>query len=217
MWPVYFASVLHRLAQLLSVVFHPLLIPTYLVAVLGYGFPAELLPLTAAARGQVLLLVWLITFGLPALATWLLVRSGRISSVELRERRQRPLPLLLTVLAFGAATALPAYGPAYRAPLLTVVLGAMTAAALLTWLITFWWKISAHGVGLGGAAGLLTWLLLRPYPTGGAGLAWWLGALLTAAAVAGARLRLRAHTPAQVAAGLLLGGLVALLSGLGFS
>ncbi|GAB2946607.1 hypothetical protein GCM10027048_09470 [Hymenobacter coalescens] len=208
---------LYRLAQLLSVVFHPLLIPTYLVGVLAYGLPAELLPLTAAARGQVLLLVGLITFWLPGLATWGLVRSGRISSVELAERRQRPLPLLLTAASFAAATALTLYAPAYRAPLLSLLLGAMTTAALLTFLITFWWKISAHGVGMGGALGLLTALLLRPYPLGAAGAAYWAAALLLAGAVAWARLKRRAHTPAQVAAGLLLGGVVALLGGWAFS
>ncbi len=198
------------LATFLSAVFHPLLVPSYLVAVLAYGFPAALLPLEAAARWQVLLLVWGLTFWLPGLAVWLLVRSGRVSSVELYERRQRPLPLLLAATAFAAATALTMWVPAYRAPLLVLVLGGITAAVLLTLLVTFWWKISAHGVGLGGAVGLLTLLLVRPYPTDGRAAGWLLLALLAATAVFWARLRLQAHTPAQLWAGLGLGAALVL-------
>jgi hypothetical protein len=203
------------LAKLLSAVLHPLLVPSYLVAVLAYGFPPALLPLSGEARWQALLLVWGLTFWLPGLAVWLLVRSGRVSSVELYERRQRPLPLLLAATAFAAATALVAWVPALRAPLLPLVLGGITAAVLLTLLITLWWKISAHGVGLGGAVGLLALLVARPgfYPTDERA-AWWLAAaVLAAAAVFWARLRLQAHTPAQLWAGLGLGA--ALVLGVG--
>ncbi|MBC6700578.1 hypothetical protein [Hymenobacter sp. BT190] len=203
------------LATLLSAVLHPLLVPSYLVAVLAYGFPAALLPLNADARWQVLLLVWGLTFWLPGLAVWLLVRSGRVSSVELYERRQRPLPLLLAAMAFAAATTLTVWAPAYRAPLLTLVLGGITAAVLLTLLVTFWWKISAHGVGLGGAVGLLALLLGRPYPTDGRAAGWLAAAGLAAAAVFWARLRLQAHTPAQLWAGLGLGAALVLAAGLG--
>lgn len=185
------------------------------MAVLAYGFPAALLPLGADARWQVLLLVWGLTFWLPGLAVWLLVRSGRVSSVELYERRQRPLPLLLAATAFAAATTLTVWVPAYRAPLLTLVLGGITAAVLLTLLITFWWKISAHGVGLGGAVGLLVLLLVRPYPTDGRAAGWLAAAGLAAAAVFWARLQLQAHTPAQLWAGLGLGAALVLAAGLG--
>jgi membrane-associated phospholipid phosphatase len=203
------------LATILSSVFHPLLVPSYLVAVLAYGFPPALLPLAAAARWQVLLLVWGLTFWLPGLGVWLLVRSGRVSSVELYERRQRPVPLLLAAGTFAAATALTAWVPAYQAPLLTLVLGGITAAVLLTLFITFWWKISAHGVGMGGAVGLLALLLVRPYPTDGQAAGWLAATGLAAAAVAWARLRLQAHTPAQVWAGLGLGAALVLGVGLG--
>ncbi|AYA38106.1 hypothetical protein D3Y59_14310 [Hymenobacter oligotrophus] len=203
----------NRLAFGLSAVFHPLLVPTYLVLMLAYGMPTALLPLATEARWQLTLWVWLLTFWLPGLGTWLLYRAGRISSVELYERRQRPVPLLLTALGFGAATALLGSTAAYRAPLLLLMLGSITLAVVLTLGITLRWKISAHGVGMGGALGLLLLLVLGPYPIGSCGPRWLLAAGGVAAAVSWARLALRAHTPAQVAAGLGLGAAVALGAG----
>ena len=67
--------------------------------------------------------------------------------------------------------------------------------ALLVTIINGYWKISIHSVGVGG--GLLVLMV-----AGGWGL-WPAG--VAAALVAWARLRLGAHSPAQVAAGLALG------------
>lgn len=202
------------LAQAISVLLHPLLVPTYLLLLLGYGLPGSLgLPPGAVLPVSVPLQVWLLTFVLPGLLIWLLARLGVVSSVELPDRRQRTIPLLLAAACFAAATGLLARQP-LAGPLLSRLFGAITLSVLLTVLITRWWKISAHGVGMGGAIGLIIWLLLLhllPQPLAGV----LLGLLLTAAAaVAWARLRLRAHTPAQVALGLALGTAVAVVVGL---
>ncbi|KAA9331361.1 hypothetical protein F0P96_14030 [Hymenobacter busanensis] len=201
------------LARGLSVVLHPLLVPAYLIAVLLFGLSPAVVPLASAARPWVLSVVALLTFGLPALGTWLLLRAGRISSVELYERRQRPLPLALAGLGFLAATLLVRWHPALYAPVLVQALGGITAALLLTLLVTLWWKISAHGVGMGGAVGMLLWLQLRPALGNSATIYWLFATATLAIAVAWARLYLRAHTPAQVVAGLLAGCAVALASG----
>lgn len=204
----------NRLAYGLSVLLHPLLVPTYLLLLLCYGLPSSLGMVPGAVLPpSVPLQVWLLTFVLPGLLIWLLARRGLISSVELPDRRQRTVPLLIAAVCFAAATVLLAQVPLVG-PLLTRLFGAITLSVLLTTLITRWWKISAHGVGLGGAVGLIIWLLLAHRlapPLGGQLLALM---LLLAAAVAWARLRLRAHTPAQVAAGLTLGAVVAVAVGL---
>ncbi|RTQ53773.1 hypothetical protein EJV47_03295 [Hymenobacter gummosus] len=198
-----------HLAYGLSVLLHPLLVPTYLLLLLGYVLPIGVgqPPLT------LLLQVWLLTFVLPGLLIWLLARLGFITSVELPDRRQRTVPLLIAAACFAAATLLLAQVP-LAGPLLSRLFGAITLSVLLTILITLSWKISAHGVGMGGAVGFLALLLPLPSPAGPAALGWWLIALLAAAAVAWARLQLRAHTPAQVAAGLALGTGVAVAVGL---
>ncbi len=191
---------------------HPLLLPTYLVALLCYAFPGGLeLPTGLAFRGELVLRVWGLTFALPGLLVGLLQLRGHITSVELYERRQRPLPLLIAALAFGAATLHLSTLP--HAGALAHVLLVMTLSALLTLIITLAWKISAHGMGMGGAIGLFAVLgLSQRLPPAQAAL-WLLGTLLLSGAVAWARLRLKAHSPAQVLAGLALGtGVVGLLT-----
>ncbi|MBG8554401.1 hypothetical protein [Hymenobacter guriensis] len=193
------------IAHFLSVAFHPLLVPTYLVLWLVHRMPAEQLPrpwFTVALTAG-------LTFGVPALGTALLYAFGRVSSLQLGERRQRYSPLLLAALSFGAA--------AYLVPQLTgtppqlaLLLAGMALAVTLTFLITFWWKISAHGVGMGGALAMLL-VLWGQHPALPATCLSLSAGLVLAAAVAWARLILRAHTKAQVAAGLLLG----LAAGLG--
>ncbi|QIX61398.1 hypothetical protein HER32_09495 [Hymenobacter sp. BT18] len=202
----------HAAATFLSVVFHPLLVPTYLAALVVIGSTP-----TQSSGSLTLGVVAGCTFGLPALGTGLLYYRGRLESFMLQERRQRYGPLLLTACCFGLATYLVTNSPGVPR-LLPLLLGGMTVAVLLTFLITFWWKISAHGVGMGGA--LATLLMLGRPSWGWAALFGLALGLTAAAAVAWARLALQAHTRAQVWAGLLLGlttGLAVILLGGAFS
>ncbi|SEU02533.1 hypothetical protein [Hymenobacter actinosclerus] len=199
------------LALALSAVFHPLLVPLYLFCVVCYQLPGTAPPPALADRRVVLALVAIGTLALPALGTALLVRLGYADSVELRQRQQRTLPLLLAAVSFGATAGL-LYQPQHPEPLLFWMMAGMALAVLLTLLITLRWKISAHGVGMGGAFGLL--LLLQLSGAAGPAGAWWLaGCAVVAVAVSRARLALDAHTPAQVWAGLALGLSVALAVG----
>lgn len=184
-----------HLATLLSAVFHPLLVPSYLAGLVG---------LQPAQGGSRLWAVVVFTFLLPTGAALLLLRLGRIDSLEMPRRQQRAWPLGLAALSFGTGAGWLYWQ--HAAPALVVGLAGMALAVLLTFLITLRWKISAHGVGMGGAAGLLLALQMQGRLGGG----WVLAAVAVAAAVGWARLELRAHTPAQVWAGLALGLSVAL-------
>ncbi|WP_426489972.1 hypothetical protein [Hymenobacter sp. 102] len=184
-----------RLATLLSAVFHPLLVPSYL---------AGLVELQQASGGSRFWAVVVFTFVLPTGAALLLLRLGRIDSLEMPRRQQRAWPLGLAALSFGAGAGWLHWQ--HAAPALVVGLAGMALAVLLTFLITLRWKISAHGVGMGGAAGLL----LALHQQHRISLEWVLVSAGLAAAVGWARLVLRAHTPAQVWAGLALGLSVAL-------
>ncbi|TGE26486.1 hypothetical protein [Hymenobacter metallicola] len=131
---------------------------------------------------------------------------GHVNSLLLRERAQRPLPLLLGAFSFGVATTV-LYQPRIFDVLLSQIMVGMTLAVFLTFLISLRWKISAHGVGMGGALGLV----LLFHLTGPSTYTVWglLVLVLLAGSVLSARLALDAHTPAEVWAGLSLGiGLV---------
>jgi len=192
----------------LSAAVHPLLVPSYLYYIVCYQLPGVVLYPLLPDRWLVLAVVFVFTFVLPTLVTLVLYWLGVVDSLELRRRRQRPWPLLAAALSFGVAAWLLHRLPITLDALLYYMLLGMTAAVLLTLFVSLRWKISAHGVGVGGAVGLLLIFYIS-------GLAdqealWWLaGSLVLAGAVLSARLELQAHTPGQVWAGLGLGvGLV---------
>ncbi|WP_139924933.1 hypothetical protein [Hymenobacter sp. DG01] len=194
-------------ATALSAVFHPLLVPFYLFYIVCYQLPGVLLLPALPDRWLVLAVVGGFTFALPSLGAAMLVKLGLVDSLEMPLRQQRALPLLLAATSFGAAAWL-LHRPGLFDGLLYQIMAGMTLAVLLTFLITLRWKISAHGVGMGGAVGLLA--LLHLGGTSGVPGVWWLaGTVVTAGAVGSARLALNAHTTTQVWAGLALGaGLV---------
>ncbi|MCB2409204.1 hypothetical protein [Hymenobacter lucidus] len=153
-----------------------------------------------------LAIVFAFTFLLPSLGTGALYWFGHVNSLLLRERAQRPLPLLLAAFSFGVA-AVVLYQPTIFDALLSQIMTGMTLAVFITFLLSLRWKISAHGVGVGGALGLLLLFHLTG-PT--AATIWGLVSMvLLAGSVLSARLALDAHTPGEAWAGLCLGvGLV---------
>ncbi|OWP64672.1 hypothetical protein CDA63_02620 [Hymenobacter amundsenii] len=196
------------LATVLSVVFHPLLVPFYLFYIVCYQLPGVVGHPAAPDRWLVLAIVGGFTLGLPGLGAALLVQFGYADSLELRQREQRAWPLLLAATGFAIAAGLLHRPMVFDVLLFNMMVG-MTLAVLLTLVITLRWKISAHGVGMGGAFGLL--LLLHLGGAAGPAAAGWLaGAAAAAVAVGSARLALEAHSPAQVWVGLALGLGVAL-------
>jgi hypothetical protein len=167
-----------------------------------YQLPGTVWLPALADRWVVLAIVFGFTFLLPTLGTGALYWFGHVNSLMLRERAQRPLPLLLASFSFATAAAV-LYQPAIFDALLNQIMTGMTLAVFLTFLISLRWKISAHAVGMGGALGLLLVLYLTS-PSSHT-----LGGLLVTVVLAGsvlsARLALNAHTPAQAWAGLALG------------
>ncbi|MHA6249450.1 hypothetical protein ACXYMU_16020 [Pontibacter sp. CAU 1760] len=185
-------------AQILSVVFHPLLLPTYLFAVILYYMPASTLTLPFRVRWVVLAMIFFTTCIIPGIAAYSMVRFGHLDSVEMHKREQRGLPLLFTGACY-AVTSYLLYSEAAFDAIFYFVMAIIAASVFLTYIISMFWKISAHGMGMGGALGLLlvlNWLapdamLVKPIAI----------AILLAGAVLSARLHLHAHTPAQVYAG----------------
>jgi hypothetical protein len=196
-------------ALFFSAVFHPLLLPSYLYYVVCYQLPGVVQHPPLPNRLRLVGLVVLFTFVLPTLGTALLLWTGLIKgNLELRERQQRPLPLLLATASYGAATVLLSSTYSPLDPLLRHMIAGMTLTVAFTLLISLRWKISAHGAGVGGTLGLF--VLLCMGSAGDARLVWWLlGSVVVAGAVLQARLKLEAHTVVQAWAGFLLGiGLV---------
>ncbi|GAA1386981.1 hypothetical protein [Catellatospora chokoriensis] len=182
-----------RAAALVSEVLHPGIFSLVLPPAVGA---------VAAGWGGALwgLLACVFTAGIPLLIILGGVRRGRLSNHHMDRREERAAPLGLSVVSVAAGLGLLTFLNA-PAPLRATV-AALGAALAVTTLVNLWWKLSAHAATVSAAAVVLTAAL------GGPGAVSW----LMVAVVCWARLRLGAHDPAQIGAGVLAGAGSAVLA-----
>jgi len=190
------------LAQILSGLFHPLLLPTYLFYIILYLAPQSLVTLPLESRWLVMVVVLLTTFVIPGVGTYYLYRQGFISSMQVEHLPERNLPFFFATVCF-AVTSYLFYSQPYFDRLFFIMMVLITLSVFLTYLISFVWKISAHGVGLGGALGLF--FVLNAYLPENELLYILVLLIILSGAVLSARLALDAHTPSEVYSGFLLG------------
>ncbi len=151
------------------------------------------------------LLAMVFTAVIPAVIVDVGVRQGRYTDHHLRRREQRAVPLTLAAVSVTTGAVVLALVGAPRA-IVALQVAVLTTLVVAT-AVTLVWKISFH---LAVVAASATALALVGGP-------WWSLAWLAVPVSAWARLRLRAHTPAQVVAGAIVGagvtGLVLVLAG----
>lgn len=201
----------NRLAMILSVVFHPLILTTYLFALLFFLVP-DIVGVSAfelPARGSLLLLLWLNTFIAPALMMFYFKKMGMITSFYVEDAAERRIPYLACVIIYGLATYL--FGWQLQpigeiAPQISVILASVTLSLIVVAMVSYFWKISAHATGIGGAIGMLSGLMIRFDES--ALLLPLLLTILIGGWLMSARLQLNAHTPLQILAGVFCGLLV---------
>ncbi|MFD5414901.1 phosphatase PAP2 family protein [Streptomyces nojiriensis] len=126
------------------------------------------------------------------------VRRGALTDQHIRVRRQRVVPMALSLVSVVAGVTLLHLLGAPREVFALVV--AMLVGLVSSLLVTVVWQISIHMSVAGGTVMILL-LVLGPRV---------LPAVPVAAAVGWSRLVLKAHTPAQLLAGTALGGIAAL-------
>ncbi len=189
--------------------------PTYLFGLLMVTTPIRLNVDTYSAKAQasILLLLFIGTFMVPAMLIYYLYRTGRLTDMTMPNRTDRKWPLFLTGLIYTGVTYLFAFRMnllSDTSPQLAVVLAAITLSILLVAIISLYWKISAHAVGIGGVLGVVLAIMAK---YGDTDLFLPLvGLLALSGLVATARLQLNAHTLGQVLAGWSLGVLVSSLA-----
>lgn len=207
---------LKTLAQILSVVFHPLLIVTYMLMLLLLVNPYQFGVYSIMEQWKFVLLVFLSTFIMPAFAVVMMKALGMVRSFELQDRHERIGPYIITgvfylwmFVNFKNNTLIPR-------PFTIAVLGA-TIALFASFFMNNFTKISAHATGMGGLVGMATInTIFFNFDTFTINLDWF-GAfeistnfvLMTTIVVAGlvstARLFLEAHTEKQLYFGLAIG------------
>ncbi|SKC13980.1 hypothetical protein [Dyadobacter psychrophilus] len=205
----------NRIALILSVVFHPLILTTYLFALLFIISP-DLVGVSAfelPALGSLLLLLFLNTFIAPTLVVYYFQRMGIISTMHVDDLAERRLPYVACIIIYGLATYL--FGWKLQpiselAPQISIILGGATVSLLIVTVVSLFWKISAHATGIGGSIGMLTGLLIRHDEV--QLLIPLIFTVLIAGWLLSARLHLNAHTPAQIFVGVICGVFVSSLT-----
>lgn len=149
---------------------------------------------------------FIFTFILPSINALILLKMGRINSLAMETASERVLPYAGAALYYFALFYL-FYVAGFPNIFKILILGA-AISVLLTILINFKWKISAHTIGIGGIAGASLGIEYRLQLDFHLIL---MMVLFFSGIVGCARLKLNAHTPAQVYTGFVLGFFVELL------
>ena len=192
-----------KLARVISYVFHPLLMPSYVLLLLINldGLLTNTIPFSykMALSG----VVFLTTVLSPLFLTWILYRLGIISSLFLAHKEERVYPVL-AISVFYYLTYYLLRG-VHVSAIFSYYMLVATLLAILSLIVNFYWKISLHMVGVGSITGLFL------------GLAFNFGmnlnieiftGILLAGIIGYARLKTNSHQPAEIYTGFMMGVIV---------
>jgi hypothetical protein len=189
-----------RFARFLSIVFHPLFVPFYMLMILlnVNTFFAMLIPVKA--KLLLTALVFLTTVLIPLLIVYLLYRLKVVKSFYLETKEERIYPLMALAVLYYLT-----YFMLKRFPISFIFSYYMLGSAFLTILamiISFYRKISLHMIGMGGMLGLLMGLSLSLKLD----LTWFVvAAILLAGFLGFARIQSNSHKPSEIYSGFLVG------------
>lgn len=200
-------------ARIISLIFHPLLMPTWLVIVLAFTFPWALQPARPENIQAYVLLVAGLTFILPAINIGFFKWFGYINSISMAQREERLRPFLLTLVLYAFCTFLFYYklnmGLADNFFRLLLILNALVFVA---WLLTWFVKVSIHSLAVAAVPVILA--VLSRFTEERQLFAALLISIVLAGLVMSARLQLQAHTLKEVILGALAGSVTAAITGI---
>jgi len=189
-------------AQFISLIFHPLLMPSIGIFLL-FHTDTYLSFLSEAGKNIIYITVFTGTFLIPISFIPLYMFQKIITDVYMENNRERLVPLFFSAVFYFSTLFLLQRFPAPK-PISGLVL-ACAVTILCTLFINMKWKISSHMIGVGGLVGLLISIFIR-YD---AAIGLWLIIMLVITGLVGtARLQLNAHSPKQVYSGFIFGMLV---------
>lgn len=188
-------------AKIISALFHPLLLTSYLVLLLGTYFPSMLMIAPQSFR-VILLFVFCFTFIFPVINLIIFKNFGTISTFTMVSRRERIIPFVAISLIYIVTTFLFCIKLSFSQNFNNLIL-IVTLLVVVSTILTFFQKVSVHSLAIWGGIGILLPLnkaleqsfLLWPTAL----------AIVAAGAVMSSRLYLNAHTPRQILIGSLAG------------
>ena len=189
-----------RVSNVISILLHPLLMPTYSVLLLFSvnTYISRTIPIDLQLLVTTLVLIN--TFILPGIFIIILHRRGFLSSIYLDNQKERTIPFIMAFFFYGFTYYL--LKRENLPPTLNALMFGAVISVLISSVFNFFTKISIHMVGITGVFGAFYAISL----TFGLDI---LGILLALVfgigSVGSARLSLNKHTPIELILGTLIG------------
>jgi hypothetical protein len=190
------------LSRIISFLFHPMLMPLVGIFII-FNSGTYLSFVSFEAQRVIYVTVMLATFILPISLLPLFLQFRIIQSFNMQTARERLFPLIVTA-AFNYLGLILLRKMGLSGVINNFLIASLLALAMST-IITVFWKISLHMLGIGGIVGLIIALAIRY----NLDLTLYLTLIVIIAGItATARLYLGAHKPTQIYAGFLLGSII---------
>lgn len=188
-----------KVAKILSGIFHPFLITLYsFILIFISGSYITYLP--NSIKLIILTVILFNTLLIPILSLLILKKLGLIKSFYMEKHKERIVPIIITSIPYVFTLYLLARLPV--PPVLIKIIEGGVMVLLFSAIISYWWKISLHLMGLGGLTGFL---LACSYNNYFDAIFLIIISFLIAGFLSAARLKNGDHTPSQVYVGFLLG------------
>lgn len=195
-----------KIAKIISVVFHPMLIPSYTILILFNinNYISLLIPFSA--KLLILGMVFITTFLFPILFIFIMKRKGIVKTLQMETREERIYPFAVTAIFYFLSYYM--LKQLHISDIYYLFLLGATFLIIIALLITFYWKISAHMIGIGGMLGALIGISFRI----NVDFVFLIALIVLCSGIVGfARLKLNAHKPLQIYSGFLSGVIIMLL------
>lgn len=186
----------------ISVLLHPVIIPTLGVSVILNIGTLDALPFTIKYR--LIALIFGITAFIPILIIGILRIIGLFQSFQMQTAEERRIPLLLVAIANYITSVM----LSKTIPLISNYLLIITIIIVIAIFINLSWKISLHSLAMGGFLALIAILNILYFTELNTML---IIAIILSGLVMTCRLMLQEHSPAQIYAGFGIGFVVTVI------
>jgi hypothetical protein len=142
-----------RLSKFISIILHPIFMPILALYLSLKQIPSIGVAITNYQNYIYLVLIFS-TVILPLISILFLIKSGKVSSLEMSNHKERSVPLFRTALWMGLGyyilENILVFSPIIKAELIGAI-----SIILIASIISKYWKISLHLLGIGGLVGVL--------------------------------------------------------------
>ena len=194
---------MNKLAQFISIIFHPILLPTWMFLI----FIASGICKVSLVNVEICLaVIFGTTFILPVSFLLILKKIKVIESLTMEKREERFIPIFAVIIFLYATSRF--FNGVSALALYNFYLICNLILCIVVFWINFWWKISMHEIGWGAFTAtlfILTTISAKIF------LPYLIASFILSGIVGSARLYLKSHSNSQIYAGFAVGFIIPLL------